>query len=216
MKRVKVLVLLTLGCICPAQSSARAEADPDAVSKCRAITDSLERLDCYDKLGGGDQPRLVADTGGLSTKWKKSVKTSPMDDARVVTIGLLAENEVVGWPDEKQLPMLIIHAHCAQNTAEMYVVTGLRPHVANGKGLYTASVRFGTEEPLVIDDMITSVDGKALVFSPAGTPTYINLMQHTDKMLFQFTPVNSTPVTAEFDVRGLTAQLQEYRRLCTE
>lgn len=216
MKRGKVLVLLALGCICPAQPSTGAEADASALSKCRSITDPQERLACYGKLEGGDQTPVAPNADGLSTKWKKSVKTSPMDDARIVTIGLLAEKEVVGWPDTKQLPMLIIHANCAQNSAEMYVVTGLPPHVEDAEDRYAATVRFGTEKPIVVDDMSVSTDGEALVFSPGRTPAYIKLMQRSDKMLFQFTPFNSSPVTAEFDIRGLTAQLQQYRRLCEE
>ena len=143
-------------------------------------------------------------------KWDLSYSVSPMDDSRTVVLKLDAENVIQGWPDNTELPYMIIR--CKENKTELYIRTGMS--AMPEYGLYnenTVRIRVDDNKPYK-ERWSESTDNEAL-FAPNAIGLAKKLNK-AERMLFEFTPYNSNSQLAEFDVRGLNYYLSEIADTC--
>lgn len=130
--------------------------------------------------------------------WRVSESESPIDDSKTVTLSLDSTDEAHGWPDKKVRPTLIIRHK--EGRLEMYVVTGLATHPEGGQmGRATATVRFDKAKALDVT-MSTATSNDSLFF---GRKNWIRSVLRHQKMVFRFTPYNSSPQTVSFNLTGV-------------
>lgn len=169
----------------------------DDLRRCARIGDAEERLRQYDALAArlAVSPEVppLTDSGN----WRVSTATSPIDDSATVTLSLKAETPIQGWPGKTETPQLIIRFK--EKKLEVFVVTGFAPHVEHDSRA-TATVRFDAAAAAEVR-FSKSTDGEAL-FWP-GPQDAIRQMAAAEKLVFRFTPFNSSPVVTSFTLRGL-------------
>lgn len=124
-------------------------------------------------------------------------------------LSLDAEQTIEGFL-ESYLPSLILR--CQEGQIEAYIVTGMAPDVEMGNfDGATVRIRFDDEAAETLNTG-RSTDDKALFFDNA--PQLISRLEAADRMLFQFTPYNASPVETSFDLRGLSEVLPQLRQAC--
>ena len=153
--------------------------------------------------------RLVQQQGG---PWKVEAEVSPLDDSLNVYASRRARSSVTGWPGESYRPELWLR--CKEGKTELYVVTGLTPSVElHGHSTERATVTIRLDKEPAEEVLTTkSSDGRGVYFS---RPTQLasELAQH-DELLFQFTPLNSSPQITTFDLTGFSAASEPVRLAC--
>lgn len=176
------------------------------VAKCSAIKGDLERLECFDKLAknrGLAGPKVVSNPAGKSGKWEVQTKVNPIDDSKTVALVLKSDNAKSQWGK----PVVLI-MRCQSNTTDLYI----------GWGTYLGSeasvlTRVGSKEARKTPWSL-STDSQATFFprSPIG---FIKELMETDKFVAQITPYNESPVTAVFDISGLSEAIVPLRETCS-
>jgi hypothetical protein len=143
-------------------------------------------------------------------QWKVDESVSKMDDSRTVALMLSAGQTISGWPSKKVIPVLILR--CQEKEVNAYVVTGMASQPELGKHKEaTIRVRFdGAPAKTLIASTSTSNDS---LFLPKAK-SMITTMAASKTMVFQFTPFNSDPAEASFDLRGLDGVLPKLRTAC--
>lgn len=165
------------------------------IARCAVIDGDLERLECYDRLAqslGLDRAQLVPTAVEGTGKWQVSVKTNPLDDTTTVTLVLLADSGTSTWGDRVALVL-----RCKSNKTEAYI----NWHDYLGSEA-RVTWRVGG------DDAITrkwslSTNSEA-TFYPDSDITFIQQLLDADRLVAQVTPYAENPVTAIFDLTGLT------------
>jgi hypothetical protein len=132
-----------------------------------------------------------------------------MDGTRTVVASLPAENTIQGWPSQTVRPRLGFR--CKEGEVEAHVAAGLRPEVESDPDVTTALIRLDDDAP-VAAALAHSTDGKGLFFR---YPVNVALeLFGRRRMIFRFTPFNSNPQEAVFDVRGFEAALRPVGEAC--
>ena len=186
-------------------------ADKDReMSECAEILSDVKRLACYDDLAQsrGSLPKIEQETPRKSRgKWQVQKEISPLDDSTNVYLSIRANNSVKGWLDQ-YTPTLQIR--CKENTTEAYVAVGMS--IANT--LYdTAKITLRFDKTKAFDiQMSESTNGEA-VFFQKPIQMIKRMMKH-DRLLFQFTPFNSSPAITTFDLIGLGETIKPLRENC--
>ena len=188
-------------------------ADRDKeMAECAIIASDAKRLACYDDLARdrGSLPKIERESfrEGFG-KWRVEKEISPLDDSTNVYLSVKANDYVVGWLDQ-YTPSLQIR--CKENTTNAYVVVGMQ--VDNEYGQYNKAgviLRFDKTKAFDIR-MNESTDGEALFF-PQPIQITKRMMQH-ERLLFQFTPFNSSPAITTFDLGGLSEAIKPLREHC--
>lgn len=182
------------------------------MAECAGISSDVKRLACYDDLAQSrvSLPKIeqeVSLTG--SGKWRVEKEISSLDDSTNVYLSIKANDIVKGWLDQ-YTPTLQIR--CKENTTDAYVVVGMS--VANTYGQYnTAEITLRFDKTKAFDvQMDKSTDGEA-VFFRQPIQVIKQMMKH-NRLLFQFTPFNSSPAITTFDLTGLSETIKPLREAC--
>jgi len=170
-----------------------------------------------DSSPGSDSPSnegthaVVSNFGALATSnWTVDESRSSMDDSRTVTLQLLADGSFSSWANEEHTPSLIIR--CKENGTDLYVVNGT---AANPElGLFDrATVRLRIDDGKPYSERWSeSTDDEALFAPPISLA---RRLAHAERLTYQFTPFNSSPVTVAFTVKGLDQVLQKVADACS-
>ena len=100
---------------------------------------------------------------------------------------------------------------CKENRTEAYILTGMAPNVEYGHSGATTTFRYDKTAAYDLR-MSKSTDGEALFF-PSAISQIKRMMQH-EKLLFQFTPFNSSPTMTTFPIGGLVEATKALRKQC--
>ena len=152
-------------------------------------------------------PRHVTPATSL---WRVEKTVSRMDDSRGVVLSLRANESIRAWPGKVSQPSLVLR--CKEGKVDAYVVTGARAQPeTGGSDLVTASIRVDAAAP---EEVIVSesTDGEALFF-PEAKETIVRLSD-AKRLLFRFTPFNSSPQETSFRLTGLAAHLGMLEEAC--
>ena len=118
------------------------------------------------------------------------------DGSKTIAFELAASNDVGVWMKRVQ-PLLIVR--CLSRATEVFVAIGSAASIEQQPGSHTVHIQFDDAEP-VAQPWSDSASSQEL-YAPDGV-TLARRLAQARTMRFGFTPYNSAPVIAEFDVRG--------------
>lgn len=198
MKRLMTAALVLLASL---NAGAEGQDQSVAIAKCAAITASVARLDCYDAIGravprGAPEVKAPAKSEG-SGGWEVDVKANPVDDSKTVTLRLVEEGHAAA---------LILR--CQRGKAEAYI--GWSKFI--GSDNTQILTRLGDAKAETRRWSI-STDHKG-TFYPADNVAFMNQLSAVDKFVAQVTPYGASPVTAVFDVTGLSKAITPLKATC--
>lgn len=168
------------------------------------ISNDSIRLRAYDQIleDSGIRQRLLnensAPATGNDSKWMVTMDINPIDDSRVIVFGLIADKGTSDFG--KPIGLLIRYE---SKKTEIYVTW----NDYLGDEVYV-TMRIGDEKAETFRWNIST--NKTATFYPRNCISLINRIINADKIVFQCTPYNESPVTAIFDVRGLKEAADEY------
>lgn len=154
-----------------------------------------------DRASGDGADVTSADSGAGS--WMVSEKKNPLDDSDTVVLSLAAMN---GANTFGESPTLV--ARCLSNQTEVYIAW----KTYLGSGNTTQIVRMG-KHPAKHERWSISTDGSA-AFSPGWGGNFLQDLEKVDMLTVQITPYGESPITAQFDVTGLSNLLPKIAKTC--
>lgn len=175
------------------------------IAGCATIDGDLERLECYDRLArslGLDRAQPVPTSVEGNGKWQVSVKTNPLDDTTTVALVLLADSGTSAWGERVALVL-----RCKSNKTEAYInwndYLGSEARVTwriGAEGAKTGKWGLSTD--------------KEATFYPYDDIAFIRQLLAADRLVAQVTPYSAAPVTAVFDLTGLTNAIRSLQDTC--
>lgn len=201
----------------------------ERIAECAKRADE-ERLECYDEMAIalGYPPLKRPDAGepapaGLVAapvepkdgdghgKWRVHRSTNPLDDGDTVLLRLEADSGRSGFESR---PVTLL-ARCRSNETEVYVDW----HVFLGDDsadIYSdwkyVTVRIG-DGKAERQRWSVSTDNEA-TFAPDWAGNLLKRMLGEERLVLQVIPYSENPVTAVFDVRGLSVALAPLAETC--
>lgn len=142
-------------------------------------------------------------------KWVAVVGTSRVDDSKTVTLTLDANETINGWPSKVVRPKLVLR--CQEHRTDAYIETGMAADIEHGVDGATVTLRFDRSKAFSIEAG-RSTDNEAL-FLPNAVAR-IRQMAQGDRLLFRFTPYNSSPQETTFELTGLSAAIAPLEEAC--
>jgi hypothetical protein len=118
------------------------------------------------------------------------------DGSKTIAFELTARNDVGVWMKRVQ-PLLVVR--CLARETEVFVAIGSAASIEQQADSHTVHLQFDDAEP-VAEPWSDSVSSQEL-YAPDGV-TFARRLARAGTLRFGFTPYNSRPVVAEFDVRG--------------
>ena len=174
------------------------------VARCAAQSGELARLACYDELAESEGLTITTSTGiSAGSKWVVQDSTNPIDDSRTVTLLNTAEE---GESSFGRPVSLVIR--CMSNTTELYI--SWNDYLGSKANVLT---RVGRAEAKR-QEWSMSTDKKA-TFYPGNDIAFIKSIMESDSFVAQATPYNESPVTAIWDVSGLSSAIEPLRATCS-
>lgn len=175
-------------------------------AECSSKKGDLDKIKCFDNLankynlnGVQTSRKEIQDSG----KWNVSIDTNPIDDTKTVTLYLLADSgksSMLGQP-------VVLFIRC--KSLETNVFINWRDYLGNEATVLT---RIGKEKAETRNWNL-STDSQA-TFLPRNEVDFLNKLLIVDSFVAQVTPYNESPVTAIFDVKGLSNAITPLRETC--
>jgi type VI secretion system protein VasI len=144
-------------------------------------------------------------TTPLTGKWETYSKTDSFTDKQIWFASLDAENTVTNGTTI-EIPTLMIR--CNDKELDVYISTGL---YISGYSEYRLKWRFDQDEA-VDRQLPLSDDGKAIFFK--DSQEIIDTMLKKETLLIGFTPYNSAPTEATFNLGGLSEAIKPINESC--
>ena len=139
-------------------------------------------------------------------KWQ--VLPVPSAGEESLTLSLKAEKAVTGWM-KTSVPILTIQ--CSKGKAAVYIETGMALEVTV---VDQQIVHIQLDDNKPITQRWREVTNATISASTRDATVLIKQLTQSQKLLFEFTPFNSTPAQAEFAVTGLSAYSPRLTRTC--
>lgn len=175
-------------------------------AECSSKKGDLDKIKCFDNLankynlnGVQTSRKEIQDSG----KWNVSIDTNPIDDTKTVTLYLLADSgksSMLGQP-------VVLFIRC--KSLETNVFINWRDYLGSEATVLT---RIGKEKAETRNWNL-STDSQA-TFLPRNEVDFLNKLLIVDSFVAQVTPYNESPVTAIFDVKGLSNAITPLRETC--
>lgn len=179
------------------------------ISKCRAENDKEARLNCYDKLFPQDKAVQAESKLEKATdvgKWHTSITTSPIDDSKNVILSLESDDYIRTPFGEAVTPTLFIA--CREKKTEVFLSWDVYLGLEQTSMLYRLDKQKAVER-----NWLVSTDTKA-VFYKGNDIDFIRKLANSNKMYTKITPYNESPVSATFNLNGLSNALKPLQAAC--
>ena len=199
---IAILLVVTVPLSAGASSCEEIEQE---IAQCAVIVGELERLEYYDQLARSlglvsvqTEVPLSEDAGA----WKVSIKTNPLDDSRTVTLILLAESGTNRRGDPVGLIL-----RCSSNRTDVYIAW--QDYLGSEADV---TWRVGDEDARTARWSLSTT--KEATFYPYDEISFIQQLLTTTRFVAQVTPYNENPITAVFDLTGLTNVIGPLQEAC--
>ena len=175
------------------------------IGRCATQDGDLKRLACYDSIAQSlgysriPAPAKVTGSGG----WQVSTQKNPLDDTRTVFLSLSA---TTGQSQFGDAVWLIVR--CQSGKIDAFI------NWSSYLGLEQTPVttRLGTGEAKT-QKWSLSTDNKA-TFYPGDDAAFLEQLLTSDRFVAQTTPYGESPITAVFELTGLSAAVKPLREVC--
>lgn len=185
------------------------QPDRAELAECQSEVNGTKRLACYDKIFPQDKPddtESMAEQAVNHGKWQTSVTTSPVDDTNNVVLSL-PSNDYIRTPfGETVAPT--IYVACREKKTEVFINWDVYLGLEQTNMLYRLDKQKAVEKNWSI-----STDTKA-VFYKGSDIDFVRTLAKADKMFARITPYNESPVSATFDLSGLSDALKPLQKAC--
>ena len=176
----------------------------DGIARCASQSGELARLACYDEVAESAGLTVITSTSNApGSMWNERVSTNPIDDTRTVVL--------VNQADVSQSrfgrPVVLV-IRCRSNTTNLYITWN--DYLGSDANVLT---RVGSAEARR-HRWSLSTDKKA-TFYPNNNIEFIKGLMEVDTFVAQVTPYNENPVTAIWDVSGLSTAIEPLRATCS-
>jgi len=168
------------------------------------IVNDSERLQKYDQIlenNGIKAKSLNVNeklAGEIRSKWMVSTDTNPINDSKIILFSLIADEGISAFGK----PVCLIIRYKNKKT-EVFV--GWGDYL--GDEAYV-TMRIGSEKA---ETFLWSVStDKTSTFYTRNCIDFVKRIKEVDKVVFQCTPYNESPITAVFDVRSLSETAEEF------
>ncbi len=177
---------------------------------CDAIKTRPSRDKCFyalqDQLSDA-APNTLANT---VLKWRGNKESSRVDGRSNAVISLDADASIFGRPAKTNTASLILR--CEERNTAVYVVTGMFPqNYKYGPDGGVVTIRFDKEKS-IRHHVLPSTDENAIRLEK-GVWLIKKMIQH-NTMFLTFSPFNSSPAMATFDLRGLAEAVKPLKDTC--
>ena len=172
------------------------------LSECAALESDLARLACYDELAKKSvsvnneksETTNEMDVGS----WRVGEDVNPIDDTKTFTAILTAKSGKSKWGDN-----IYIVLRYRSGKSEVYI--NWKSYLGSEAFVLT---RLGSEKAKTTEWSLSS-DSKA-TFYKGKSIDFIKKLRQNDKAVFQVTPYGDNPITAIFELKGLSAAIKPY------
>jgi type VI secretion system protein VasI len=186
--------------------SALAQGDlKQTIGRCAIQEGDLQRLVCYDSIGqslGYSRTPAATNVAG-SGNWHVSNLKNPLDDTRTVALSLGATTGQARFGD----PVVLV-IRCQSRKINAFI------NWSSYLGLEQTPVttRLGAGEAKT-QRWSLSTDNKA-TFYPGDAAALLEQLLAADRFVAQTTPYSESPITAVFELTGLSAAVKPLREVC--
>tara|TARA_B100001123_G_C15261633_1_gene1006788 strand:+ start:111 stop:719 length:609 start_codon:yes stop_codon:yes gene_type:complete len=175
-------------------------------AECSSQKGDLDKIECFDNLakkynlnGVQTSKEEIQDSG----KWNVSIDTNPIDDSKTVTLYLVADSGKSSMLGE---PVVLI-IRC--KSLETNVFINWRDYLGSEARVLT---RIGKEKAETRSWSL-STDSQATFF-PRNEVDFLKKLLAVDSFVAQVTPYSESPVTAIFNIKGLSNAITPLREAC--
>ena len=175
------------------------------IAQCAVVVGELERLECYDQLARTfDLVSVQVDVPSSENDgaWNVSIETDPLDDSRKVTLVLLAESGSDQWGN----PIGLI-LRCSSGRTDVYIAW--QDYLGSEADV---TWRVGDEDARTARWTLST--DKEATFYPYDEIAFIKQLLTVMRLVAQVTPYNESPVTAIFDLTGLSNVIGPLQEAC--
>lgn len=197
----KILIML---CFVPIFSFASTKFDKK-VDECKSISNSEQRLGCYDTLFERTIERKVDDKN--MGNWLVVEDVSPIDDSKSVYLYLYADSNITTRFKTRETPYLVIR--CRENKTELYIE--FKTYIGM-YGIYPTT-RIDSQKAISNQKWGISTDYKAIFYS-GKTISFIKGLLNKNQLFIQITPFSENPVNTTFTLTGLNEAIKPLRSAC--
>lgn len=190
---------------------------PDDLIRCSVVSDSTERLKCFDGLASKEQAkRDEAAKKDLSPPrstgdWRVQIDQSPVDDSKTVVLISKTKDALPGRFGKESSPSLVLR--CLRNTTSAYInFDGY--HMADIQGYGKITFRVDKNKAFSRNTDV-STDNKALGFWSGGSAIpFIKQLLGGETLLVQATPFSESPLTFSIDISEIDEAVKPLRETC--
>lgn len=187
--------------------TAHAQSPDGALQKCVGIENSVQRLACFDAATKSFRSSTSTQRG--SGRWKFEREISRIDDSKTFIASVDANEKISGWPGKVVRPTLVLR--CMEKQMSVYIITGMAAQVESDVDRVSLTFRLDQDQPFDWR-AIESTDREALFLRDAEA--LMDKLNGKRKLLFRFTPFNSSPALVSFDITGVEKPLAELKGIC--
>lgn len=185
------------------------QPDRAKLLECQSEINGTKRLACFDKLfpqTTSAETEAVEDSVSNPGKWQTSISTSPVDDSKNIILSLNS-NDYIRTPfGESVMPTMYVA--CREKKTEVFINWDVYLGLEQTSMLYRLDKQKAVEKEWSI-----STDTKA-VFYKGSDIGFIKSLAKADKMFTRITPYNEAPVSATFDLKGLSDAMKPLQKAC--
>lgn len=198
----KIFFILTCGLIFSIGANNAIASDIEQEIKiCSKIENSIERLDCYDKIVKDNTKNTVT----TSDNWTIQKGKSKFTDTEQIYLITEATKPIKSMFGQNIFPILILR--CQDNKTDVIIDWDTFLGIESVK----VTERIDKEKVQTTDWSI-STDNKATF--RRQPIKFIKRMLNKEKLLVQVVPYGENPVTTEFNIHGLENIIEPLQKMC--
>jgi type VI secretion system protein VasI len=177
---------------------------------CDGITGRIKRDKCFYALQGQLSNAVPNTSSNTMMKWRVNKESSRDVGSSNIIISLDATASIFGRPAKANTASLILW--CKDRKPAVSVVTGMSPqNFTYGPDGGVVIIQFDKEKSKR-HHVLQSNDEKAIFLEKSEG--LINKMIQHNRMFLTFSPFNSSPAMATFDLRGLEDAMKPLKNTC--